>query len=323
MTYPVSRVKTWINGETLTHTDQNAEFDNVLTNVGKPANCDDYSTNAAQMQSQVDPYPGSAESLATTLAGEIERLRYQLAQITGNTYWYQDANANLAAAGNLTKANVTTTTATITDTISERTGAAGVTIDSVLLKDNAVTATTLTANTSVVTDTISEKTGAAGVTVDGVLLKDSQVTTDVINEKTATSGVTIDGCLIKDGGAEALSDGTNIVHCKVVSLGEWNMRDAGSGGADSVVVAHGLTAGNIIGVSGFVRDDTSANFFPIGSYNNTDGANINLWVWTWDATNVTVQRRVGTSGGPWDTTSYDSGALGTYGRGRLTIFYVE
>ena len=63
----------------------------------------------------------------------------------------------------------------------------------------AVTATTVTANTSVVTDTISEKTSAAGVTVDGVLLKDSEVTTDTIKEKTAAAGVTIDGVLLKDG----------------------------------------------------------------------------------------------------------------------------
>lgn len=51
------------------------------------------------------------------------------------------------------------------------------------------------------TDTISEKTAAAGVTVDGVLLKDSAVSTDTINEKTAAAGVTIDSVLLKDGGA--------------------------------------------------------------------------------------------------------------------------
>jgi len=68
----------------------------------------------------------------------------------------------------------------------------------------AVTATTVTANTSVVTDTISEKTSAAGVTVDGVLLQDNdvqadEVRTDTISEKTSAAGVTIDGVLIKDG----------------------------------------------------------------------------------------------------------------------------
>jgi hypothetical protein len=55
----------------------------------------------------------------------------------------------------------------------------------------------LTAN-SLISDTVSEKTAAAGVTVDGVLLKDNQVSTDQINEKTSAAGVTIDGVLLKD-----------------------------------------------------------------------------------------------------------------------------
>lgn len=63
------------------------------------------------------------------------------------------------------------------------------------------------------TDTISEQTAAAGVTVDGVLLKDNsvtvgtggQVSTNTIAEKTGASGVTVDGCLIKDGRAALLA----------------------------------------------------------------------------------------------------------------------
>lgn len=74
------------------------------------------------------------------------------------------------------------------DTISEKTSAAGVTVDGVLLKDSQVS-----------TDQINEKTGGAGVSVDGVLLKDSQVSTDQINEKTGGAGVTADGVLLKDG----------------------------------------------------------------------------------------------------------------------------
>lgn len=60
------------------------------------------------------------------------------------------------------------------------------------------------------TDTISEKTAAAGVTIDGVVLKDSQVSTDTINEKTAAAGVTIDGVLLKDNemNGSYLTDGT-------------------------------------------------------------------------------------------------------------------
>lgn len=57
------------------------------------------------------------------------------------------------------------------------------------------------------TDTVSEKTSGAGVTIDSVLIKDGGVSfadgaalaADVISEKTAAAGVTVDGALIKDG----------------------------------------------------------------------------------------------------------------------------
>lgn len=82
------------------------------------------------------------------------------------------------------------------------------------ITEGAVTVTSLS------TDTISEKTAAAGVTIDGVKLKDSEPYCDVINEKTAATGVTVDGLLIKDGG---ISDGTNIIKTKIINIGDWNM----------------------------------------------------------------------------------------------------
>ncbi len=71
--------------------------------------------------------------------------------------------------------------------------------------DGTETFATVTATSSVITDTVSEYTSAAGVTIDGVLLKDSTVKTDTIIEKTATAGVTADGVLLKDGGVSANS----------------------------------------------------------------------------------------------------------------------
>jgi len=57
---------------------------------------------------------------------------------------------------------------------------------------------TISATGAISVDTISEKSSAAGVTIDGVQLKDSVVVVDTINEKTGAAGVTIDGVLIKD-----------------------------------------------------------------------------------------------------------------------------
>lgn len=84
-----SRIKTWNSGETLTASDLNAEFNNILTN-STPAGIDDYSASATEMRTTTDPYPASAESLATSLQGELERIRYVIAQLSGKTYWYQD-----------------------------------------------------------------------------------------------------------------------------------------------------------------------------------------------------------------------------------------
>jgi hypothetical protein len=110
----------------------------------------------------------------------------------------------LAVAGTATLSGTTNATGTFkSDTISEYTAAAGVTIDGVLLKDAAIN-----------TDTVNEKTSAAGVTIDGVLLKDAAVNTDTVNEKTSAAGVTIDGVLLKDAAVN-----TNTVNEKTSAAG--------------------------------------------------------------------------------------------------------
>jgi len=85
------------------------------------------------------------------------------------------------------------------------------------VKNNAFTGTVGT-NLSITTDTINEKTAAAGVTIDSVLLTDGaivapgyiqanvDVKTDTINERTSGTGVTIDSVLLKDG----LADGVDV-----------------------------------------------------------------------------------------------------------------
>lgn len=55
-----------------------------------PAGIDDASANETAMQTTADPYPGSSASLATTLSGELQRLRYIVQQITGMAQWYHD-----------------------------------------------------------------------------------------------------------------------------------------------------------------------------------------------------------------------------------------
>lgn len=61
-----------------------------------PAGVDDYSSNATQMQTQSDPGEQGSESLSTSLADELARIRYVLAEMKGQSYWYETAFGSLA-----------------------------------------------------------------------------------------------------------------------------------------------------------------------------------------------------------------------------------
>lgn len=90
-----SRVKNWTT-EVLSNTDLNAEIDNILNNLD-PSGVDDYSSNAAQMRLTTNPGSVGSESLATSLAGELERLRYAIQRIIGSdaTQWYSAPQTTL------------------------------------------------------------------------------------------------------------------------------------------------------------------------------------------------------------------------------------
>lgn len=95
-----SKLVTVADGQTITAAERNAEIDNILSNF-TPTGMDDHSTNATQMQSTTDPYPGATESLPTSLAGELERIRYLIKQITGETQWYVDPNTDITVLSGL------------------------------------------------------------------------------------------------------------------------------------------------------------------------------------------------------------------------------
>jgi len=82
------------SGLTLTANIYNSDHQNHIDN-GVPLQFDDYSVNVAQMKVVTDPFPGAVESLATTLAGELERLRFMIKQITGKGEWFTDPDTSL------------------------------------------------------------------------------------------------------------------------------------------------------------------------------------------------------------------------------------
>ncbi len=94
---------TVIPGQLITAALWNNEFNNISTNLN-PSGLDGYSDTDTQMQIQTNPYPGSVTSHATSLGGEIERIRYQISQILGATtpaFWYAAPPTNLAAVADI------------------------------------------------------------------------------------------------------------------------------------------------------------------------------------------------------------------------------
>jgi len=74
----------------------NGDHTNHVSNT-TPQGCGSYSTSVPEMKVQTDPYPGASESLASSLAGELERIRYVIGSMKHGTtplfYWYQNRHA--------------------------------------------------------------------------------------------------------------------------------------------------------------------------------------------------------------------------------------
>jgi hypothetical protein len=125
-----AQVKVWADGQTIDAAGLNAEPQNILNNF-TPAGMDDESLNLSAMRAVADPYPATTESLAVSLQGELQRIRFLLAQITGKTYWYQDPDTSLAAIATGYRDYISgLTTSNATDTDHDIAVAAGCAMDS-------------------------------------------------------------------------------------------------------------------------------------------------------------------------------------------------
>lgn len=91
-----SRLKTWVAGEVLTHSDLNAEFDNIISNAAGDK-MDGTSHNLAEMQQTEDPAPSGTPDLVQpiSITDEIRRLRYAIKRIIGKTNWYETPDRSL------------------------------------------------------------------------------------------------------------------------------------------------------------------------------------------------------------------------------------
>lgn len=85
-------------GEILTADKYNADRQ-VMVDNAVPLMIDDYSSTLAQMQAATDPFPGGAPSMAVSLAGEIERLRFVLQSLNPDGHWYEIPTIGIHPAG--------------------------------------------------------------------------------------------------------------------------------------------------------------------------------------------------------------------------------
>jgi len=92
----ISQYQVVIPGQTITAALWNAMELNIINNGLIPGGIEDLSPTDADYQTRVDPFPGSAISRPTSLEGELHRIRWQLDNIIGKTYWYEDPDVDIA-----------------------------------------------------------------------------------------------------------------------------------------------------------------------------------------------------------------------------------
>ena len=181
---------------------------------------------------------------------ELNSLSSGLAKVDGYTTWTWDGY------------NFDHYTPLKTDTINEHTSGFGVTIDSVLLKDNDVTASNFVSVGKVITNTLQEYTADNGIDVDGLRIKDSRLDNSKWREHILSIAV-------DDGG----SNGTiaeqiiGIPHqaCTVVSA-RFESRD-------------NITGDNTNNATLFVyRRNGSGTQATISSYQTTLGNDFTAWI---------------------------------------------
>lgn len=105
--------ETYVDGDVLSAADYMADHQQHIDNQ-TPQGTDDYSANVTQMRTTVDTGDVNSESLATSLAGELERIRYALKHlkdtINGSAVlqWYDKSYSVVPANGSVTTAKLAT-----------------------------------------------------------------------------------------------------------------------------------------------------------------------------------------------------------------------
>lgn len=108
--------------------------------------------------------------------------------------------------------------------------------------------------------------------------------------------------------ASQVTDGTNIIHAKIIDIGDWNMDVTAT-----IAIAHGLNINNIREVSATIRRDDGMYSYGLNSASDTAlSGSISI-----DASNVNLTR---STGGAFDSALFDATS---FNRGWVIITYIE
>lgn len=102
------------DGQSLTAASLNSSFERVGQTNMIVTCMDDYSLDNTEMRLVTDPYPGGTESRATTLAGELERIRYVLKRLSGWSQWYTHSEGVVVPSR-----DIANTAVPVTNTVTE------------------------------------------------------------------------------------------------------------------------------------------------------------------------------------------------------------
>ena len=250
-----ARIKVWGTSDTVLSTDLNAEFDNVLDNFN-PEMLASYSQNQAQMQIQTYPGGVGSESLATSIAGELERLRYQLNAIQGTTYWYQSPAATIAelvsALGSTTINNKITSGATV--------GTTGSVQPCFLIPANSTSSLNMPGATTPLAYSIagSNYVISTNQSVTGLTAAPSSNNTCLVNDLTLAQAGTASSMLYGENGSQITvsSMGTSVSSGQIGNLAAFQ---TGSGTASEMFLARIESATQLTQVSrGYFFNSSSA-----------------------------------------------------------------
>lgn len=186
-----------------------------------------------------------------------------------------------------------------TDLITEDTAAAGVTIDSVLIKDNGVTATNLTGTLQTAAQANITSLGSlTSLDVAGTL------TVDTIDETTSTAGVTIDSVLLKDNIVTATTGTFTNVGGTLSTAAQANITSVGT--LTSLAVTGIATIGDVTlsAANPEVNGGDTDGALSVSSNTTTLGANLLMWGDTHATTAGDIKFRSDTT----DTLQYDLSA---------------